>query len=241
MGRMGRPTTTEAEQGPPPPINPATGEIDPSYDRKRVRKAVNRKTIVYNSSVLRHIEVRRAEIVALWSETVVQSRVWQRGPRYSQAHDCAVRTITWSHNDLWLISGSQRTHQILADEYEQCSHVARTQRSRQGSKVNIDHVTLVIYFCGAIILFSFCPTDAKFTTCSDDGTVRIWDFFQCQEERVLRGVNYLSFLLFLFYFLLINKGHGSDIPRKVSLHLSFTSRWRKLRRKSTRFALATTQ
>ena len=34
---------------------------------------------------------------------------------------------------------------------------------------------------------SFSPTDAKFASCSDDGTVRVWDFFSCVEERVLRG------------------------------------------------------
>ena len=34
---------------------------------------------------------------------------------------------------------------------------------------------------------SFSPTDAKFASCSDDGTVRVWDFFSCIEERVLRG------------------------------------------------------
>jgi WD40 repeat protein len=27
----------------------------------------------------------------------------------------------------------------------------------------------------------------KFASCSDDGTVRIWDFFSWNEERVLRG------------------------------------------------------
>lgn len=37
------------------------------------------------------------------------------------------------------------------------------------------------------MLFSFSPSDNKFVTCSDDGTLRIWDFFRYQEERVLRG------------------------------------------------------
>lgn len=35
---------------------------------------------------------------------------------------------------------------------------------------------------------SFCPLDQKFASCSDDGTVRIWDFLKCQEERILRGI-----------------------------------------------------
>jgi len=34
---------------------------------------------------------------------------------------------------------------------------------------------------------SFCPTDQKFASCSDDGTVRIWDFVRCYEEKILRG------------------------------------------------------
>ena len=39
----------------------------------------------------------------------------------------------------------------------------------------------------AVRRVSFSPTDAKFASCSDDGTVRVWDFFSCVEERVLRG------------------------------------------------------
>ncbi|KER28966.1 hypothetical protein T265_04343 [Opisthorchis viverrini] len=48
------------------------------------------------------------------------------------------------------------------------------------------------------LLTRFCPFDNKFVTCSDDSTVRIWDFHRCAEERVLRG-------------------HGSDV-RSVAWH-----------------------
>lgn len=34
---------------------------------------------------------------------------------------------------------------------------------------------------------SFSPLDSKLATCSDDGTVRIWDFVRCAEEHLLRG------------------------------------------------------
>ena len=36
---------------------------------------------------------------------------------------------------------------------------------------------------------SFCPTDAKYASCSDDGTVRVWDFLRCHEERIMRGAH----------------------------------------------------
>ena len=34
---------------------------------------------------------------------------------------------------------------------------------------------------------SFSPTTAKFASCSDDGTVRVWDFGRCALEKTLRG------------------------------------------------------
>ena len=41
-------------------------------------------------------------------------------------------------------------------------------------------------------LYSFCPTDTKFVSSSDDGTVRVWDFLRCYEEKILRGMLSLS-------------------------------------------------
>ena len=38
-----------------------------------------------------------------------------------------------------------------------------------------------------ILLCSFSSTDLKFCSCSDDGTVKVWDFARCQEERSLAG------------------------------------------------------
>lgn len=34
---------------------------------------------------------------------------------------------------------------------------------------------------------SFCPTDGKFVTCSDDATVKAWDFRRASLERLLPG------------------------------------------------------
>uniref|UniRef100_A0A1I8B9Z6 WD_REPEATS_REGION domain-containing protein n=1 Tax=Meloidogyne hapla TaxID=6305 RepID=A0A1I8B9Z6_MELHA len=38
-----------------------------------------------------------------------------------------------------------------------------------------------------VVSYSFCPTDVKLVTGSDDATARVWDFARCNEERVLRG------------------------------------------------------
>lgn len=43
-----------------------------------------------------------------------------------------------------------------------------------------------------ISFHSFSPSDQKFATGSDDGTVRIWDFYRCYEEKVLRGKTHVS-------------------------------------------------
>lgn len=37
------------------------------------------------------------------------------------------------------------------------------------------------------LVTSFCRTDLKFCSCSDDTTVKVWDFARCQEERSLSG------------------------------------------------------
>lgn len=39
----------------------------------------------------------------------------------------------------------------------------------------------------AIFWNSFCRTDLKFCSCSDDTTVKVWDFARCQEEYSLFG------------------------------------------------------
>ncbi|CAJ0896493.1 10694_t:CDS:2, partial [Entrophospora sp. SA101] len=33
----------------------------------------------------------------------------------------------------------------------------------------------------------FSPSDTKFATCSDDGTIKIWDFNEGIEEKALSG------------------------------------------------------
>lgn len=38
-----------------------------------------------------------------------------------------------------------------------------------------------------MLSFRFCPSDLKFASCSDDGTIKIWDFIDAREESCLSG------------------------------------------------------
>ncbi|KAG2462132.1 WDR33 protein, partial [Polypterus senegalus] len=169
-----------------------------TFDGKRMRKAVNRKTIDYNPSVIRYLENRlwqrdhrdfRAiqpdagyynELVppmgmlnnpmnAVTTKFVRTSTNKVKCPVFVvRAHDSPVRAMTWSHNDMWMLTADHG------------GYVKYWQS-------NMNNVKMFQAHKEAIREASFSPTDNKFATCSDDGTVRIWDFLRCHEERILRG------------------------------------------------------
>uniref|UniRef100_A0A1Q3F3G3 Putative wd40 domain protein n=1 Tax=Culex tarsalis TaxID=7177 RepID=A0A1Q3F3G3_CULTA len=85
-----------------------------------------------------------------------------------QAHDVSVRTMVWSHNDNWMVTGD---HSGFVKYWQS----------------NMNNVKMFQAHKEPIRGISFSPSDSKFASCSDDGTVRVWDFYRCQEERVLRG------------------------------------------------------
>ncbi|KAF5405645.1 WD repeat containing protein 33 [Paragonimus heterotremus] len=96
-----------------------------------------------------------------------------------QAHESQIRCMKWSHNEEWLLTA------------DHSGYVKYWQ-------ANMNNVEMYQAHKEPIRGVSFCPFDCKFVTCSDDSTVRIWDFHRCSEERVLRG-------------------HGSDV-RSVAWH-----------------------
>ncbi|XP_035218148.1 pre-mRNA 3' end processing protein WDR33-like isoform X1 [Stegodyphus dumicola] len=85
-----------------------------------------------------------------------------------QAHDSPVRCMVWSHNDVWMVTG------------DHAGYVKYWQS-------NMNNVKMFQAHKEPLRGISFCPVDTKFVTCSDDGTVRIWDFLKCFEEKILRG------------------------------------------------------
>lgn len=85
-----------------------------------------------------------------------------------QAHDLAVFSLKYSHNDDWLLSGDQ-TGTI---KYWQ---------------PNFNNVNIINGHSDGIRDIAFSPNDSKFLTCSDDSTLKIWNFNNGKEERTLSG------------------------------------------------------
>jgi len=85
-----------------------------------------------------------------------------------QAHDTSVRAMVWSHDNNWMITGDHN------------GYVKYWQSNMNNVKAFQAHKE-------ALRGLSFCPTDHKFASCSDDGSVRVFDFAVCVEERILKG------------------------------------------------------
>ncbi|CAG0921179.1 unnamed protein product [Notodromas monacha] len=83
-----------------------------------------------------------------------------------QAHDSPVRSMVWSHNDGWMVTG------------DSSGFIKYWQTNMNNVKMFKAHLEPIR---------GISPSDQKLATCSDDGTVRIWDFSKCQEEHILRG------------------------------------------------------
>jgi polyadenylation factor subunit 2 len=85
-----------------------------------------------------------------------------------QAHTSSVRSMIWSHNEQWMLSGDDKGY----IKYWQ---------------TNMNNVQMYQGHLEAIRGLSFAPSDSKFASCSDDRTVRIFDFVTCKEESILQG------------------------------------------------------
>ncbi|KAK3681484.1 pre-mRNA cleavage and polyadenylation factor (CPF) complex subunit [Vermiconidia calcicola] len=85
-----------------------------------------------------------------------------------QAHDCAVRAVTYAHNDEWLLSADQD------------GFVKYWQ-------TNFNNLKSFQAHNDPIRDLAFAPTDSKFVTASDDATLKIFDFATSEEQSTLTG------------------------------------------------------
>ncbi|KAL8639085.1 MAG: hypothetical protein Q9228_003834 [Teloschistes exilis] len=89
-----------------------------------------------------------------------------------QAHDVAIRTVVYSHNEDWLISACNDG--VIKYWQPNFNNV----KAIQGHD---DH---------PIRGMAFSPNDTKFVTASDDATLKIFDFAGGVEESILTGHNW---------------------------------------------------
>lgn len=85
-----------------------------------------------------------------------------------QAHDCAVRALTYAHNDEWLLSAD---HEGFVKYWQ----------------TNFNNLTSFKAHDETVRDIAFAPTDSKFVTASDDHSLKIWDFSTRAEQSHLIG------------------------------------------------------
>lgn len=85
-----------------------------------------------------------------------------------QAHDAAIRAMTWNHAGDFLITGD---HLGILKIWQP----------------TMNNVKILEAHKEPIRAVAFSPSDMKFASCSDEGTVKIWDFAKASEDRTLLG------------------------------------------------------
>src|SRR3989338_556942 len=86
-----------------------------------------------------------------------------------QAHKESVRCMEWTNNGNWMLSGDKEGY--LKYWQNNMNNVQSLKAHEKGELRDI----------------SFAPLDRKFGTCSDDGTIKIWDFNTCKTEQTCHG------------------------------------------------------
>ncbi|GAA5837814.1 hypothetical protein JCM9279_006870 [Rhodotorula babjevae] len=85
-----------------------------------------------------------------------------------QAHDSAVRALSWSHSGQWLLSA------------DNAGVIKYFQQNMNNLQVFQGHGE-------AIRDATWAPNDERFATGADDGVIKVWNFERMKEERVLTG------------------------------------------------------
>ena len=85
------------------------------------------------------------------------------------AHNNHIKAICWSHGENFFISADDGG--VIKYFLDSCSQLHEMPGQAKG----------------AVLDLSFSPTNAKFASCGDDTTVKIWDYITHVEERTLMG------------------------------------------------------
>ncbi|QRV84103.1 polyadenylation factor subunit 2 [Ceratobasidium sp. AG-Ba] len=90
-----------------------------------------------------------------------------------QAHETAIRALTFSHSGAYLISADQSG--VIKYYQPNMNNLVTWQAHRE-----------------AVRGVSFAPGDSRFASCGDDASVRVWAFEEMREERCITGESYFG-------------------------------------------------
>lgn len=88
--------------------------------------------------------------------------------------------MTWSHNENWMVT---------ADHGGDIKYWQPNMNNVKHIKAHdvFSSLNNFLFLQEAVRDLSFCPTDTKFASCSDDKKIKIWDFVSCREDSTLAG------------------------------------------------------
>jgi len=196
------------------------------FDGKRMRKAISRKYIDYNATVLNYIHDRTYDIHDYipphhaYSLNLKPTSEMKTEPASSMTTRCAhssankvrcpINVVCWTPEGRRMITGASTGEFTLwngmAFNFETIqqahsspvrsmvwSHDERFMASADNIGVikywqnNMNNLKEFEGHSECIRDLSFCCTDAKFTSCSDDGSIKVWDFEKCIAESTMTG------------------------------------------------------
>eukprot|EP01138_Halocafeteria_seosinensis_P006783 gb/GECG01006936.1/.p1 GENE.gb/GECG01006936.1/~~gb/GECG01006936.1/.p1 ORF type:complete len:335 (+),score=24.45 gb/GECG01006936.1/:1-1005(+) len=150
-------------------LPPMANRGDPSdcFCTKIARSAVNKIRCPINQ-VIWTPEGRRFITGAASGEFTLWDGFTYAFDTIFQAHDSPILSLEWSHNNDWLIS---------ADQGGLVKYWSANMNPNEAIEAHKD----------AVRDLSFSPTDSKFCSCSDDGSVKVWDFWHVKQDIELTG------------------------------------------------------
>ena len=117
--------------------------------------------------------------------------------------------MVWTHNDQWMVTcdqgGMVKYWQSNMNNVKIFTAHKEPVRQLRYDQYSCKWLTVHVFDFNE----SFSPSDIKLATCSDDATIRIWDFNEAREERMLTGTFHFSILSLSFH--LAFEGHNWDV------------------------------
>ncbi|KAF8938117.1 hypothetical protein BGZ58_001564 [Dissophora ornata] len=179
------------------------------FDGKRMRKSIQRRTVDYNHSITRWLQIapyikNKRELPFLRPDPnfifdLLPPSAYANNPMNAWTPEGRRLVTGSSSGEFTLWNGLTFNFETILQAHDTAVRAMKWSHNDDWM-VTADHNGFIKYwqsnmnplkvFQGhkeAIRDLSFAPSDARFATCSDDGTIKIWNFHEGIEERTLMG------------------------------------------------------